>query len=405
VVAGAVAAGDGGTLVVTVVDGAASTTVTLLDRCASKIAPSSTAAPTTTLARSQRARSVIALDVRRDRPAVTPRVCDPGPNQHPVYGPCGANVQVPTRQGHAAHERIAILLPAVSGEAGEGRSASSAGAHGRRDSTLTIRPMASVMRGIRSELTRPGPVRVSEVTVLFWVIKGLSTAMGESTSDYLVHAMAPELAVVFGFSGFVLALALQFRAGQYVPRTYWFTVVMVGIFGTMAADVLHVGLGVPYTASTVLYAAVLATVFILWSKTEGTLSVHAVNTSRREAFYWAAVVATFALGTALGDFTAYTLNLGYFTSAIVFAAVISIPAIGFRWFRWNAVFSFWFAYVITRPLGASIADGLGKSKADGGLGLGAGWVALGFGALIVALVAYLEVANDRIAPTPARPAH
>jgi uncharacterized membrane-anchored protein len=254
--------------------------------------------------------------------------------------------------------------------------------------------MASAIRSLRSELTRPGPVRVSEITVLFWLIKGLSTAMGESTSDYLVHAMAPELAVVLGFAGFVVALVLQFRAGRYVPRTYWFTVVMVGIFGTMAADVLHVGFGVPYIASTVIYAVGLAAVFILWFRTEGTLSVHTVNTARREAFYWAAVVATFALGTALGDFTANTLNLGYFTSAVLFAAVIAIPAIGFRWLHWNAVFSFWFAYVITRPLGASIADGLGKSKADGGLGLGAGWVALGFGALIVALVAYLEVVNE-----------
>ncbi len=257
------------------------------------------------------------------------------------------------------------------------------------------------MRSIRSELTRPGPVRVSEITVLFWVIKGLSTAMGESTSDYLVHVMAPELAVVLGFAGFVCALVLQFRAGRYVPRTYWFTVVMVGIFGTMAADVLHVGLGVPYTASTILYAAVLAVVFVVWRRTEGTLSVHTVNTPRREAFYWAAVVATFALGTALGDFTANTLGLGYFTSAIVFAALITVPAIGFRWFHWNAVFSFWFAYVLTRPLGASIADGLGKSKADGGLGLGAGWAALGFGVLIIALVAYLELVNDRTASTPA----
>ncbi len=250
------------------------------------------------------------------------------------------------------------------------------------------------MRGIRSELTRPGLIRVSEITVLFWVIKALSTAMGESTSDYLVHAMAPELAVVLGFIGFAFALVLQFRAGRYVPRTYWFTVVMVGIFGTMAADVLHVGLGVPYAASAVVYAALLATVFVVWRRVEGTLSVHTVNTPRREAFYWAAVVATFALGTALGDFTANTLNLGYFTSAVLFAAVIAIPAIGFRWFHWNGVFSFWFAYVVTRPLGASVADGLGKSKADGGLGLGAGVVALGCAVLIVALVAYLEFVNE-----------
>jgi uncharacterized membrane-anchored protein len=262
--------------------------------------------------------------------------------------------------------------------------------------------MTVAIRPFRAKLTMPGPVRVSQITILFWVIKGLSTAVGESTSDYLVHAIAPELAVVLGFFGLVLALALQFRAGRYVARTYWFTVVMVGIFGTMAADVLHVGLGVPYTASTILYAAVLGLVFWLWHHTEGTLSVHSIDTPRREIFYWAAVVATFAMGTALGDFTAYTLKLGYFPSAVLFAAVIAIPAIGYRWFHWNAVFAFWFAYVITRPLGASVADGLGKPTTDSGLGLGQGWVMLIFGGLIVVLVGYLTVAEKRDALETAR---
>jgi uncharacterized membrane-anchored protein len=218
-------------------------------------------------------------------------------------------------------------------------------------------------------------LRVPEITAIFWIIKGLSTALGESTSDYLVHAVDPVLAVGLGFIAFLAALAVQFSMRRYVAYVYWAAVVMVGIFGTMAADVLHVGLGVPYAASAVVYAALLATVFVVWRRVEGTLSVHTVNTPRREAFYWAAVVATFALGTALGDFTANTLSLGYFTSAVLFAVVIAIPAIGFRWFHWNGVFSFWFAYVVTRPLGASVADGLGKSKADGGLGLGAGVVA------------------------------
>ncbi len=126
--------------------------------------------------------------------------------------------------------------------------------------------------------------------------------------------------------------------------------------------------------STLLYVLVLAAVFVTWSRTEGTLSVHSIDTPRREAFYWAAVVATFAMGTALGDFTAYTLNLGYFASAAIFALIILVPAIGYRWFGWNAVFSFWFAYVVTRPLGASIADGLGKAKDVGGLGFGDGLV-------------------------------
>jgi uncharacterized membrane-anchored protein len=249
--------------------------------------------------------------------------------------------------------------------------------------------VSTTVRDSGSWLTTKGALRVPEITVVFWAIKGLSTAFGESSSDFLVHAMVPELAVVLGFAGFVVALALQFKMGRYVAWTYWFAVVMVGIFGTMAADVLHVRLGVPYTASTVLYAIVLAAVFLAWQRTEGTLSIHSIDTPRREAFYWATVAATFAMGTALGDFTAYTLHLGYFPSAVLFAAAIIVPAVGFRWLRWNAILSFWLAYVLTRPLGASIADGLAKSKSASGLGLGDGPVELVLGILIVALVAYL----------------
>jgi len=241
---------------------------------------------------------------------------------------------------------------------------------------------------------------VPEVTALFWVIKGLSTAMGESTSDFLVHAMPPVAAVLLGFVAFTAALLLQFRVARYYAPAYWLAVVMVGTFGTMAADVLHVGLGVPYPVSSLLFAVGLAAVFVLWRRTEGTLSIHSVDTPRRELFYWAAVVATFAMGTALGDFTAYTLHLGYFPSALIFAAFIAVPAVGFRWLRWNAVFSFWFAYVLTRPLGASIADGLAKPASSKGLGLGSGLVALGFGLVIVALVAYLTVSEADVQAAP-----
>jgi uncharacterized membrane-anchored protein len=240
-------------------------------------------------------------------------------------------------------------------------------------------------------LTSPTALRVPEIAAFFWIIKGLSTAMGEATSDYLVHAIAPAAAVLLGFVGFVVALVLQFRMARYLAWTYWFGVAMVGVFGTMAADVLHVGLGVPYTASTILYALVLIAVFASWQMTEKTLSIHSIDTPRREAFYWLAVVATFAMGTALGDLTATTLKLGYFPSALLFAGIIAIPAVGYRFLRWNGVFSFWFAYVVTRPLGASVADGLGKPKTLSGLGLGPGWVALGFAGLIVVLVTYLAL--------------
>jgi uncharacterized membrane-anchored protein len=260
---------------------------------------------------------------------------------------------------------------------------------------------SSRVRHARSWLTTKGARRVPEITVAFWISKGLSTAMGEATSDFLVHAMAPVLAVLLGFAGFVVALVLQFKMGRYMAWTYWFAVVMVGIFGTMAADVLHVALGVPYTASSILYALVLIAVFVAWLRTEKTLSIHSIDTPRREAFYWAAVVATFAMGTALGDFTAYTLHLGYFTSAGIFAAIIMIPAVGYRWFRWNAVFSFWFAYIVTRPFGASSADALGKPKNVSGLGLGNGWVALVLGALILGMVSYIAITGADVQRVPA----
>lgn len=241
-----------------------------------------------------------------------------------------------------------------------------------------------------------GAVRVPAIVTAFWVGKGLSTALGEGASDYLVQAMAPELAVVLGFAGFLVALVIQFRQARYRAWTYWFAVAMVGIFGTMAADVMHVALGVPYALSSVLYGVLLLAVFWLWRRTEGTLSIHTIDSPRREAFYWATVIATFAMGTALGDFTAFTLHLGYFTSAAVFAVLILVPAVGYRWLRWNPVFCFWAAYVITRPLGASIADGLGKPRSVGGLGLGDGPVTLVLLALIALVVAYLAVTKTDV---------
>ena len=248
-------------------------------------------------------------------------------------------------------------------------------------------------RRSRGWLTTPGALRVPEITVYFWVIKALSTALGESTSDYLVHAMSPVSAVLLGFVFFVAALVLQFSVRRYIAWTYWLAVCMVGVFGTMAADVLHVGFGVPYIASSLLYAVILAAVFITWGRTEPTLSIHSIDTPRREIFYWLAVVATFAMGTALGDLTAITFHLGYLASGFLFAGVIAIPALGYRFLRWNAVFSFWFAYVATRPLGASFADYFGKPKSVGGLGLGDGRVALVLAIVIFCLVAFLAVTH------------
>lgn len=255
-----------------------------------------------------------------------------------------------------------------------------------------------------SALAAKGALRVPEITAYFWIIKALSTAMGESTSDYLVHIMNPVAAVGLGFVGFVAALWLQLSRRRYLAWTYWLAVVMVGVFGTMAADVLHVGFHVPYIASSILYAVVLGAVFTAWYRTERTLSIHEVDTTRRELFYWAAVVATFAMGTALGDLTATTVGLGYDYSIVLFAAIIVIPAIGYRWLRWNAILSFWFAYVVTRPLGASFADWVGKPASVGGLGWGDGRVSLLLTLMIALLVAFLAVTHADVQSRRQRPA-
>lgn len=238
--------------------------------------------------------------------------------------------------------------------------------------------------------------KVPQITALFWVIKLLTTAMGESTSDFLVFHFNPYAAVIAGFVVFAVVLWLQFKANQYIPWLYWLTVLMVAIFGTMAADVIHVVLGVPYLVTTVTFAVVLAVIFFLWQKTEGTLSIHSITTSRREVFYWATVLATFALGTAAGDLAAYTFNLGFFSAGILFAIVFVIPGIGHRWFKWNSVFSFWFAYILTRPLGASFADWTGKTQHVGGLGWGDGPVAGVLALLLIILVGYLQMTHQDV---------
>jgi uncharacterized membrane-anchored protein len=260
--------------------------------------------------------------------------------------------------------------------------------------TDAVRPAADDVRSRSRE--RRVYSKVPEVTAYFWIIKALTTGMGESTSDFLVHHLVPEIAVVLGGIAFVIALYLQFSTDRYVPWTYWLAVAMVGVFGTMAADVLHVGLSIPYIASTVFYAVVLAVVFRTWYVSEGTLSIHSIYTPRREMFYWAAVLATFALGTAAGDLTAVTFGLGFFGSGLLFAAVIAVPAIGYWRFGMNSILAFWFAYVVTRPLGASFADWMAVSSERGGLALGTGPVSLALAALIAAFVAYLSVTRKDV---------
>ncbi len=236
-----------------------------------------------------------------------------------------------------------------------------------------------------------GKRRVPEVTAFFWIIKVLTTAMGESTSDYLVRRFDPVAAVLFGAVALAVALVLQFSMRRYVAWAYWLAVAMVAVFGTMAADVLHIKFGVPYVVTTASFAVVLAVVFVAWQATEKTLSIHSICTTRRELFYWAAVGSTFALGTAAGDMTATTLHLGYFYSGVLFAGLIAVPALAYRFLGMNAILAFWSAYVLTRPLGASFADWAGKPKSLGGLALGDGRVSLVLAIVIVGLVGYLSV--------------
>ena len=245
---------------------------------------------------------------------------------------------------------------------------------------------------------QPLAAKVPEITVLFWVIKILTTGMGEATSDFLAKGNLV-VAGVAGFAGFAVALWLQFRVRRYIAVVYWFAVAMVAVFGTMAADGLHVGLGIPYIVTTVFYAAVLAVVFWLWRRNEGTLSIHSIVTRRREAYYWLTVLATFALGTALGDLTATTLRLGFLTSGLMFTGLILIPALAWWRFGLNEIVAFWWAYVLTRPLGASFADWLSKPHALSGLNLGDGQVAAVATVIIAVLVGYVAVTRNDIQPS------
>lgn len=211
---------------------------------------------------------------------------------------------------------------------------------------------------------------VAPVGVMFWILKLITTAFGEAASDGLAR-ISPALAALVGVAGIIVTFAGQTHAHRYLPGRYWSSVAAVAVFGTMLADGLHVALGLPYPVTSVLYAVATAGVFIVWRRMEGTISIHDIFTVPRERFYWAAVMGTFALGTAVGDLTAATLGLGFWPSAALFTVLIAMPAIAWGCTRRHEVLWFWCAYVLTRPLGASIADGFAKPPSFGhGLGLG-----------------------------------
>jgi uncharacterized membrane-anchored protein len=242
---------------------------------------------------------------------------------------------------------------------------------------------------------RSRAAKVPEVTLLFWLIKILTTGTGEALSDFLAAQNIP-IAATFAMLGLAGALGWQLRTRRYTPPPYWLAVSMVAVAGTMAADVVHL-IGVPYLYSSLLCLAAVGVLFTAWHRSAATLSIHSVDRRSRELFYWATVSATFALGTAVGDLVAISFGWGYLVSGLVFTAAILVPLIGWRWLGLGGVVAFWIAYVLTRPLGASYADWLGKPVSHGGLGLGDGTVAAIGAAAIATGVAYLTVRQRRAA--------
>ncbi|MFC0439982.1 hypothetical protein [Kutzneria buriramensis] len=245
---------------------------------------------------------------------------------------------------------------------------------------------------------RPLLNKVPQVTAIFWVIKVLTTGMGETTSDFFLLSDAdPSVPVSVAFLALIAALVAQISVRRHITWLYWATVVLVSVVGTMVADIMHYMFDVPYVTSTVSLSIVLTVIFAAWYGTERTLSIGGITTRRREIFYWLTVMATFALGTAAGDLVADTANLGYFGAGVLFAVAIAVPGLARKAFGLNATVAFWAAYVLTRPLGASFADLFGMPAENGGLDLGLGPVSLVLTAAIVVLVGFS--ATRRQAPT------
>ncbi|MEB7597510.1 COG4705 family protein [Raoultella terrigena] len=238
--------------------------------------------------------------------------------------------------------------------------------------------------------------KVPEVTLFFWLIKMMSTTVGETAADFLNMVLGWGLTNTTLLTGvlFVITLALQLRATRYVPALYWATVLLISVFGTLVTDNLTDRFGVPLAFSTGVFGALLILTFVLWFNEEKTLSIHSITTRKRELFYWVAILFTFSLGTAAGDWVAEGLNLGYFNAATLFGALILLTALAFYLFRANSVLCFWIAYILTRPFGASCGDLLSQSPVNGGVGLGTTGTSILFLLIIISLVGYLTFRNN-----------
>ena len=254
-------------------------------------------------------------------------------------------------------------------------------------------------------LNRQTLVKVPEITLLFWIAKLCTTCFGEAFSDYVFFNdyIGRNLAILMGLVLILVCYAWQIATKKYIPLIYWLAVTAVAIFGTMSADYLNKNLGMSLWESTLLLLFLQGVIFYAWWRTEGTLDVHSITTTRREIFYWLTVYLTFSLGTAAGDFVSGTLGFGTLDSTLIFLGVILVPLIGWKYLHLNSVFAFWFAYTITRPLGASFGDYLAVPAPYGdGLQIGTGPISLYSGIVLLAvigLVAYLYYRQRQAQPS------
>lgn len=264
-----------------------------------------------------------------------------------------------------------------------------------------MQPPVAIAPRQPSSLGRQMLNKVPEITLYFWVIKILCTTVGETAADLLNENLGFGLTnTTYVMAALLIAtLVFQFRARRYVPGIYWFAVVLISVVGTLFSDSLVDNLGVALETTTIAFSIILALVFATWYASERTLSIHTIVTTKREAFYWLAILFTFALGTSAGDFLAEQLELGYLLSVGIFAGAIAVVALAHFRFRLNAILAFWIAYILTRPLGASIGDYLASPTGEGGVGLGTVVTSLIFLTTILSLVVYLAISKRDVIPT------
>ena len=240
--------------------------------------------------------------------------------------------------------------------------------------------------------------KVPEVTLFFWIIKVMATTVGETAADYLSQTLKLGLTGTSYFMSALLLIVLifQLRSKKYIPALYWTAVVLLSVVGTLISDNLVDNLGVSLVTTTILFSAALTVTFVWWYASEKTLSVHTINTTKRELFYWGAILFTFSLGTSAGDLIAESSGLGYANAALLFAAVIGLVFLAYRYLKMNSILAFWIAYIFTRPLGASAGDLLSQPVSAGGLGLGTTVTSIIFLLTILSLVIYLTISNRRM---------